>query len=434
MADIKSLIRAAIVLSRQDSNQLPSFAKIAKLGEESGELCEAVLQRHGFVASDKAGVGTIIEEAADVIFQAIDILQGEEVDIPVEVLVEALENMMFIKLTKWVTKKMALPENLGPSVLGRLAGDNLEDSLDQFWKSIEDGTIFDDVSDQTWELAERIAKQYPDLFNDEAADAKTEPIVPPVCIGGKWYDAKTEPIIYPVCIGGKWYDTIVDNTGKQSFVGFGPVAAMFDHQKRLHESFANGNPFHIQYEDLFGSYDIATMRLNGQCSILEILEGSILAGMEYKPIAEQAIKDNIEVINSYPDRLTVVKPVYDQARSISQGVPTNPQPGDHFAVRVGDKWYDTEIDPVGTQRFVKQPIVNAFVDHGAKMFEKYWMTKRIENHPAVYGLNELASDWAHGRWSKQDHIEFYTMFGYSVSSFSGLSFLANVEIENPLWK
>lgn len=416
MADIKSLIGAAIYLSRQDSNQLPTFAKIAKLGEESGELCEAVLQRHGYVASDKAGVGTVIEEAADVIFQAVDILQGEELGLSEQALLEALEQMMLTKLTKWVTNKMNLPEGLGSGVLGRLNEDqSLGNQLDLFWKSIEDGTIFDGISDRAWDLVERIVQQQPDLFKDEV-------------------DAKTEPVVYPVCIGGKWYDTIVDVYGKQSFVGIGPVAAMFDHQKRLHESFANGNPSRIQYEDLFGSYDIVTMKLNGQCSILEILEGSILAGMEYMPIAEQAIKDNIEVINSYPDKLAVVKPVYDQARSIPQGDPTNPQPGDHFAVRVGDKWYDTVMDPVGTQRFVKQPIVNAFVDHGHKMFEKYWMTKRIENHPAVYGLNELASDHARGRWSKQDHIEFYTMFGYSVSGFSGLSFIANVEIENPLWK
>lgn len=117
-----------------------------------------------------------------------------------------------------------------------------------------------------------------------------------------------------------------------------------------------------------------------------------------------------------------------------KGDPKNPQPGDHFPVKVGEKWYDTVITEQGVQRFVVNGPVNALVDHQSKMFEEYWMKQRIADHPAMYSLNEMAVDYQMGKWSKEEMIEFYTMFGYSVSGFAGLSFVEDVEIINPLWE
>lgn len=116
------------------------------------------------------------------------------------------------------------------------------------------------------------------------------------------------------------------------------------------------------------------------------------------------------------------------------GDPKNPKPGDKFEVKVGSKVYDTVIDEYGTQRFEINGPVNALVDHQHAMFEEYWMKQRIPNHPCVYSLNEIAVDFQKGKWSLDEQIHFYTMFGYSVSGFSGLSFVEDVEIINPLWE
>ncbi len=107
------------------------------------------------------------------------------------------------------------------------------------------------------------------------------------------------------------------------------------------------------------------------------------------------------------------------------GDPCAPRSGDHFEVRINGKIYDTVIDEHGTQRFVINGPVNALVDHSLAM---------LQRGQKSYSLNEIAQDFADGKWSLEEQIEFYTMFGYSVFGFSTLSFTVDVEIVNPLWE
>lgn len=125
---------------------------------------------------------------------------------------------------------------------------------------------------------------------------------------------------------------------------------------------------------------------------------------------------------------------WDASGLAFSGDPSSPKPGDKFPVKVGERWYDTVIDDQGVQRFVSNGPVNALVEHSGKMFEEFWMKQRIPNHPCVFGLNELAVELQRGKWTVEEHIHFYTMFGYSVSGFSTLSFVQQVPIINPLWK
>jgi len=109
---IVNTLALAVTVSRCDNNQLPIFVKTTKMVEEAGELCEAVLQNHGYVASDKEGVGSVLEESADMFFQVIDILQVEHPQLSVEELFAQFSDMLKLKLNKWVTKKMS-PEAQG---------------------------------------------------------------------------------------------------------------------------------------------------------------------------------------------------------------------------------------------------------------------------------------------------------------------------------
>lgn len=112
---ILQALQVAIDLSREDKAALPPLAKTTKMGEEMGELNEAVLQNHGWVRQDKPGVGTVMEECADMFFQVIDILQCEYPDYSADALTNILSQMMTKKLDKWIDKKM----DLEPGVLAR---------------------------------------------------------------------------------------------------------------------------------------------------------------------------------------------------------------------------------------------------------------------------------------------------------------------------
>ena len=40
-----------------------------------------------------------------------------------------------------------------------------DSELDKFWKSVEDGTIFDDISPELWEIAQRIAENNKEVMD-----------------------------------------------------------------------------------------------------------------------------------------------------------------------------------------------------------------------------------------------------------------------------
>lgn len=371
--EMKSLFAAAIELSRADQNALPIFVKTTKMVEEAGELCEAALQNHGYVAADKVGVGTVMEECADMMFQVLDILQSEYPRLSTVELFDHFEQMLERKLRKWVSKKMDVPEGMVESLLGL-------DSCEEF---------------------------------AAACGALGEP--------------KQDQIVYPVLIRDRWYNTVVDDNGEQHFVGIGPVRALFAHQDLMFKTYGFNSP------NCFGGRDVAKLAVMEDWDQFYILEGSILAGKPAGAVIRVARDYGYEVENSFTRPLERDINT-DYARSLPQGNPDDPQVGDHFAVRIGNKWYDTVIDDHNVQRFVVQPVVNAFVDHSHKMFDEYWMKQRIADHPAVYGLNEIAVDFARHEWPLSEQIEFYTMFGYSVAGFCDMSWVANVEIDNPLWE
>lgn len=111
-----SALTVAIELTLQDKNALPVFVKTTKLGEEIGELCEAVLQQHGYVRADKSGVGTVLEESADVMLQVIDTLAYAYPDENAEALLTMFSLMVCKKLKKWANTKM----DLEPGVYNRI--------------------------------------------------------------------------------------------------------------------------------------------------------------------------------------------------------------------------------------------------------------------------------------------------------------------------
>ena len=59
-----------IQLTRADKNALPLVGKTTKLGEEFGEMCEAVLLMEGLIRY-KETIGTPLEEGADIIIKTI---------------------------------------------------------------------------------------------------------------------------------------------------------------------------------------------------------------------------------------------------------------------------------------------------------------------------------------------------------------------------
>lgn len=109
---VDNVLKAAIDLTRRDGNALPTFVKLTKMQEESGELAEAVLQMHGYVAKDKAGVGSVMEESADMFLQVIDTLQDAYPHLDTDELMYMFDGMLQAKLTKWVEKKMSLLEDM----------------------------------------------------------------------------------------------------------------------------------------------------------------------------------------------------------------------------------------------------------------------------------------------------------------------------------
>lgn len=112
---------------------------------------------------------------------------------------------------------------------------------------------------------------------------------------------------------------------------------------------------------------------------------------------------------------------------------TDFKPGDHFTVKVNGIDYDTVIDAHGTQRYVANPFVKAFVDASMDEFEK-WMhsPERRAGEPAPFGLNDL--DYRPGEQGTLDElIAFGALHGYSVSGLCDYDFMEGVEIFNPLW-
>lgn len=89
-----------VSLTRADLNALPPLGKTTKLGEEFGELCEAVLL-HEKLIRFKETIGTPIEEGADIILMVLDILATCYPDHAPERLVADLNDMMATKVTKW---------------------------------------------------------------------------------------------------------------------------------------------------------------------------------------------------------------------------------------------------------------------------------------------------------------------------------------------
>ena len=89
-----------IRLTRVDRNALPLVGKTTKLGEEFGELCEAVLLMEGLIRF-KDTIGTPLEEGADIILMVLDILSSCYPNHSPERLIADLGDMVNAKVTKW---------------------------------------------------------------------------------------------------------------------------------------------------------------------------------------------------------------------------------------------------------------------------------------------------------------------------------------------
>lgn len=161
-------------------------------------------------------------------------------------------------------------------------------------------------------------------------------------------------------------------------------------------------------------------------AVIHELQAKIKGPGEFETWADAALSEKLR-------RLEAEKQLKSVNTFVSRGDPTDPKSGDMFPVRIGDKWFQSVIDEQGVQRFKTNGPVNALINHQQRMFDQHWMKDRIPNHPAVYGLNEIAVDFIHGNWSREEMIEFYTMFGYSVSGLVGMSFVEDVPVYNPLW-
>ncbi len=93
-------------------------------------------------------------------------------------------------------------------------------------------------------------------------------------------------------------------------------------------------------------------------------------------------------------------------------------------VKIFGRVFPTYIDERGVQRFVPNQVVDAIInrDHDVK-------TRGYD-----YILNWASVQYQSGKFSFDDFIDFYTSFGYSVSSFCSLSFMDFIPVENPIWE
>ncbi len=94
----------------------------------------------------------------------------------------------------------------------------------------------------------------------------------------------------------------------------------------------------------------------------------------------------------------------------------NYKPGDKITILVNGQPYETYIDEDGVQRFP----MNTVIDH-------LHNTGKID-------LNDLAMDYHHGRFSKDDYMKFNMDLGYSVCGFAELSSFEDYQILNPVWE
>lgn len=101
VASYGDIFASAVFCARKNKKAFPTFAKTTKLGEEVGELMEAVLNHNRLI--NKPNAGTPIEECADVILTALDVAQDCYPDATEEELVEALRQEIVKKFAKWRT-------------------------------------------------------------------------------------------------------------------------------------------------------------------------------------------------------------------------------------------------------------------------------------------------------------------------------------------
>lgn len=99
---MEQLLAKLVELTRLDTSALPTLGKTTKLGEEVGELCEAVLFHEGYV-QHKDDVGSVLEESADVVLLVMDILSSCFPDESPETIADALKGMIELKAKKWQT-------------------------------------------------------------------------------------------------------------------------------------------------------------------------------------------------------------------------------------------------------------------------------------------------------------------------------------------
>lgn len=98
--ELETLLADLVALTRVDTSALPTFGKTTKLGEEVGELCEAVLFSQGYL-QHKTSVGTVLEESADVVLLVMDVLASCYPDHSPARIAADLKDMISMKAEKW---------------------------------------------------------------------------------------------------------------------------------------------------------------------------------------------------------------------------------------------------------------------------------------------------------------------------------------------
>lgn len=98
--DLAAVLVDIVNKTRQDRRALSLLGKTTKLGEEHGELCEAVLVACGEIVKPNKVTSTM-EEAADVIMVALDICASVYHSLEDEQLIEELTKMIKHKTVKW---------------------------------------------------------------------------------------------------------------------------------------------------------------------------------------------------------------------------------------------------------------------------------------------------------------------------------------------
>jgi len=98
--NLTTLLTDVVRKTREDNAALSLFGKTTKLGEEHGELCEAVLVATGEIVKPNK-VTSVMEETADVILMAVDICASVYPTLNNQELVEELTRMIEHKIVKW---------------------------------------------------------------------------------------------------------------------------------------------------------------------------------------------------------------------------------------------------------------------------------------------------------------------------------------------